>query len=110
LREGTIVSTTDALITKTEAAVDRVNPSPERVPPSDQTPLAFTDAQLDTIMRHAAPLHPRVRRAFVEAVANALRGKVLGDGSVYLACRQVLRDSTMFDPPELSGRATKWDR
>jgi hypothetical protein len=29
-------------------------------------------------------------RVFVEHVAYALRGKTIGDGTVYLACRQVL--------------------
>jgi hypothetical protein len=98
-----------ATITQTEASADRVDPKTERV--REPAPLRFTDAQLDQIMRCAEPLHPRVRRAFVEAVANALRGQELGDGVVFRVCRQILRDSTMFDPPELeSRRATKWDR
>jgi hypothetical protein len=47
--------------------------SPDGSP--DQPPLALTDSQLDQIMRCAAPLHPRVRRLFVEHVAYALCGK-----------------------------------
>lgn len=62
-------------------------------------PLALTDNQLDQIMRCAAPLHPRVRRLFVEHVAVRLRGKTLGDGEVHKACREVLRESGLFDPP-----------
>jgi hypothetical protein len=51
-------------------------------------------------------LHPELRRVFVEHVAYALRGKTIGDGTVYLACRQVLRESGMFDPPDLGQRAS----
>jgi hypothetical protein len=85
------------------------NPSHE----SDQAPLALSDYQLDQIVRCAAPLHPGLRRLFVEHVAYALRGKTIGDGTVYLACRQVLRESGMFDPPNLDGRmprVSKWER
>jgi hypothetical protein len=107
-----MMSTAAATIAKkTKAAADRVDSSPPALNDAQPAPLRFSDTQLDQIMRCAAPLHPRVRTAFVEAVANALRGQELGDGVVFRACRQVLRDSTMFDPPELgSGRATKWDR
>ena len=62
-------------------------------------PLALTDDQLDQIMRCAAPLHPRMRRLFVEHVAYALRGKTIGDGEVFRACREVVREGGMFDPP-----------
>ena len=54
------------------------------------------------IMRYAAPLHPRLRRLFVETVASRLRGKTLGDGEVYRACREVLRESGMFDAPRVT--------
>jgi hypothetical protein len=40
-----------------------------------------------------------VRRVFVEHVAYRLRGKTLGDGEVFRACREVLRESGMFDAP-----------
>jgi len=62
-------------------------------------PLALTDAQLDQVMRCAAPLHPRVRRLFVEHVAHRLRGKTLDDGEVFRACREVLREACMFALP-----------
>jgi RecB family exonuclease len=42
--------------------------------------LALTDDQLDQIMRCAPPLHPRMRRVFVEHAVYALRGKVISDG------------------------------
>ena len=79
-----------------------------------QQPLALTDDQLDQIVRCAAPLHPELWCLFVEHVAYALRGKTIGDGTVYLACRQVLRENGKFDPPELESgrmlRASKWER
>ena len=80
---------------------------------SDVTPLALTDYQLDQIVRCAAPLHPELRRLFVEHVAYVLRGKTIGDGTVYLACRQVLRENGMFDPPDVDGRMPRvstWER
>jgi hypothetical protein len=55
--------------------------------------LVLTDEQLDQIMRCSAPLHPRIRRVFVELVACALRGKVIGDGEVWRTCATVLRES-----------------
>ena len=76
---------------KAQATADRVH-----VTDSDSAPLALTDDQLDQIVRCAAPLHPELRRVFVEHVAYALRGKTIGDGAVYLACRQVLRENGMF--------------
>ena len=50
-------------------------------------------------MRHAAVLHPHLRRIFVEHVAYELRGQVVGDGVVFRACAKVLKESGMFDPP-----------
>ena len=81
---------------------------------ADQAPLALTDEQLDQIMRHAAVLHPLLRRVFVEHVAYELRGMVIGDGAVFRACAKVLRESGMFDPPALDSgrmpRVSKWER
>jgi hypothetical protein len=88
-----MASTADALITKTEATTARA--------PIDQSPLALTDDQLTQIMRHAGVLHRGLRRAFVERVAYELRNQVVGDGLVFRACAKVLRESGMFDPPEL---------
>jgi hypothetical protein len=55
-------------------------------------------------LRRAAPLHPQMRRLFVEHVAYALRCKAIGDGEVFRACHEVLREGGMFDPPDLDGR------
>jgi hypothetical protein len=62
-------------------------------------PLKLTDEQLDQIMRCAVPLDPRMRHIFVERVADALRGKAIGDGGVWRACAQALREAGIFDPP-----------
>jgi len=48
-------------------------------------PIALTDAQLDAIIRACAPLRPDARAGFLEAVAAAMQGREVGDGSVYLA-------------------------
>jgi hypothetical protein len=101
------MSTTAALNAKTEAAADRVNPQPTALSNSEP-PLALTDDQLDTIMKHAMPLHPRLRRAFVEHVAVALRGVEIGDGSLHRACVMVWRQ--MFDPPLETAHESKWAR
>jgi hypothetical protein len=60
-------------------------------------PLQLTDDQLDAIMRAAAPLARDAREPFLEAVAARLRDREIGDGTVYLAIREVQRRH--FDPP-----------
>jgi hypothetical protein len=56
---------------------------------------------------------PRMR-ADERAFAYELRGKFVGDGLVHRACAKVLKESGMFDPPELDcgrmPRISKWDR
>ena len=79
---------TATIITMTEASADR-----------ESTPLALTDNQLDQIMRHAAVLHPGLRRAYVERVAYELRNQEIDDGLVYRMCAKVLKESGLFDPP-----------
>jgi hypothetical protein len=57
--------------------------------------------------------HPGLRRAFVERVVYELRGQTIGDGLVHRACAKVLKESGMFDPPDLDGRmprVSKWER
>jgi hypothetical protein len=54
-------------------------------------PIALSDSQLDAIVRAAAPLAPADRAKFLEAVAEALRGRVIGDGTVYLAIAEAQR-------------------
>jgi hypothetical protein len=49
---------------------------------SDSVPLSLSDDQLDQVMRHAAVVHPGLRRAFVDHVAHELRGRSIGDGAV----------------------------
>ena len=65
-------------------------------------------------MRHAAVLHPQMRRVFVEHLAYELRGRTIGDGVVFRACAKVLKEAGMFDPHELDSgrmpRVSKWDR
>jgi hypothetical protein len=105
-------SSTAALTTNTEATPERVKVG--RSGPMDQmsspasSPLALSDEQLNMVMRLAEPLHPRLRRAFVEHVAVALRGQTIGDGSLHRACAKVLKE--MFDPPLETTHESKWAR
>jgi hypothetical protein len=74
-------------------------------------PISLSDDQLQTIMECAAPLQPRDRSAFLEAVAAQLRGKELGDGLVGRVCREVAATyyrapTIMQRPPNLSRRLT----
>jgi hypothetical protein len=63
-------------------------------------PIAFSDEQLDAIMRAAQPLAPVDRERFVQAVTAALQGREIGDGTVYLAIREAQRQ--FFAPPVLN--------
>jgi hypothetical protein len=67
------------------------------------TSIAFSDEQLDAIMRAAQPLAPPDRERFVEAVRAALQGREIGDGTVYLAIREAQRQ--FFAPPVLDQRS-----
>jgi hypothetical protein len=60
-------------------------------------PIALSDAQLDAVMRVCAPLRPDARGGFLEAVAAALQGREIGDGSVGRAIAAAQRQ--FFDPP-----------
>jgi len=55
-------------------------------------PLRLTDDQLRAIMSAARPIRRRDRGAFLEAVAAAIRGRDVGDGSVFRAIRDVQRE------------------
>ena len=60
--------------------------------------ISLSDEQMNSVMRAAEPLQPRDRGAFLEALAQALRGqRELGDGANYRAIREVQRKH--FDPP-----------
>jgi hypothetical protein len=53
-------------------------------------------------MRAAHPLAPADRERFVEAVTAALKGREIGDGTVYLAIREAQRQ--FFASPVLDQR------
>jgi len=59
-------------------------------------PPHFSDAQLDALMRVAAPL-PRDRKPFLEDVARALNGHAIGDGNLYRVAVECQR--RYWDPP-----------
>jgi hypothetical protein len=60
--------------------------------------LSFTDDQIDAIMRAATPLSPDDRSSFLEEIAAKLDGKVLGDGIVFRAIREI--QGRYLNPPE----------
>ena len=72
------------------------------------SPIAFTDSQLPAISAAAQPLAPIDRSKFLEAVADALRGRVVGDGAVYLAIAEAQKK--FFAPPvaERAAGTSKW--
>jgi hypothetical protein len=47
------------------------------------TPLPLTDEQLDALIRIAAPLAPSDRPLFLQDVAKALNGHVVGPGLLH---------------------------
>ena len=61
--------------------------------------LHLSDDQLDQVFRAARPLHVRDRDAFLQAVADGLRGKVIGDGEVFRVVRDAQR--RFYQAPEL---------
>jgi hypothetical protein len=52
-------------------------------------PPAFTDDQIDAIMRAAAPLAPGDRTLFPRGGCGGADGKALGDGVVFRTIREV---------------------
>ena len=60
--------------------------------------LSFTDEQLDALLRAATPIPPADRTAFLEEVAAKLQDKVLGDGLVFRAIREI--QGRYLDPPQ----------
>jgi hypothetical protein len=77
---------------------------------SSNSPLALTDAQLDAVMRAAAPIAIDRRDAFLRQVAEELSRYVeLGDGIVHRVIAQVQRQH--FDAPELEEeRRGRWSK
>ena len=70
-------------------------------------PLRLTDDQLSALWRAAEPLHVQDRGAFLQAVAEALRGQELGDGAVFRAIREAQRK--FYDAP-ISLFGSSWGR
>jgi hypothetical protein len=66
-------------------------------------PIALTDSQLSIITRHAEPLLPQDRAAYLHRVASLLHGQTIGDGAVSRACAQAQRE--LFLAPDLYGGA-----
>jgi len=64
-------------------------------------PIALSDDQLSTIIRHAEPLAASDRPAFLHRVASLLYGIEIGDGAVSRACAQA--QSEFFKAPNLVG-------
>jgi hypothetical protein len=61
--------------------------------------LHLSDDQLDQVFRAARPLAVHDRDAFLQAVADGLRGKTIGDGEVFRAVREAQR--LFYDAPQL---------
>ena len=55
-------------------------------------PIKLSDSQLDAVMRGCAPLQPDARGAFLEAVAEHLQDREIGDGTVYLAIAKAQKE------------------
>jgi hypothetical protein len=61
-------------------------------------PLALTDDQMTAVLHAAQPLAPKVRGAFLEAMAQALQAQpMLGDGVVHRVIAATQRQ--FYDPP-----------
>jgi hypothetical protein len=71
--------------------------------------LALTDEEMNTLYRLAGPLDPHDRGAFLEAVAERLRGvEILGPGIVARIAAETQRQ--YFDPPVIERVPSRWDR
>jgi len=55
-------------------------------------PIKLSDSQLDAVMRGCARLQPDARGAFLEAVAEHLQDREIGDGTVYLAIAKAQKE------------------
>jgi hypothetical protein len=63
--------------------------------------LHLSNDQLDQVFRAARILPVRDRDAFLQEVANGLRGRVIGDGEVFRAVREAQR--RFYEAPPASG-------
>jgi hypothetical protein len=63
-------------------------------------PVAFSDQQLDAIMRAARPLQPFERSAFLVAISVLYQGRSeIGDGELHRSIRELQR--LHFRPPDV---------
>jgi hypothetical protein len=62
------------------------------------TPISFSDSEIDQVLAACRPLEPRLRDAFVQAVASALTGcSERGPGLLHRTIAMVQR--RFWDPP-----------
>jgi hypothetical protein len=69
-------------------------------------PIALADEELGAIMRACEPLRPDARAGFLEAVAAALQGREIGDGS---AARAAALAQRKFFTPECRVKHGRWE-
>jgi hypothetical protein len=69
------------------------------MPDDTLSPIPLTDDQLLAVMRCAEPLPPSDRDRFLHRVAELLRGRPIGDGTVAIAARQA--QAEVFKPPQM---------
>jgi hypothetical protein len=71
------------------------------------SPIKLSDDELSAVMSAAQPLPVACRDAFLQSVANALKGCAeLGPGVVHRICAEQQR--AFFDPPDLSHNSAKY--
>ena len=69
--------------------------------------LGFTDGQMSAVTSTAAPLHPRDRSTFVEAVAARFANRdEIGDGELGRALRELQRE--FMNAPMRTGTIRSW--
>jgi hypothetical protein len=71
-------------------------------------PIKLSDDQMEMLLHFAAPLHPQVRPAFLESVAQALQGQALGDGIVHRVAAEQQRRFWVAPDLGAPGRASKY--
>jgi len=70
--------------------------------------ITLDNDEMSAVLSAAAPLPPKVRGEFLQAVAAEIeQQQQRGPGAVYRACRDLQRK--YFDPPDLSGIVSKYD-
>jgi hypothetical protein len=76
---------------------------------SKPQPLAISDDQMTIVLRGAEPLHPHDHGPYLEAVAELLRGREVGDGLVSRAVREA-QGRYRQPPAEVDRHPTKYSR